>query len=62
MGFMVKRIEDQRGFTRPGDPGHHGQPIAEFNVNVLEVMLAGAFNPDVHGDLEWGDVELPHPV
>ena len=42
----VQDVRDQRGLARPGDTGHrHEQPERHLDVEVLEVVLARAHDP-----------------
>ena len=48
MGFVIEGIENQRGLTRTRHTGDHGQPIAELNIDVLQVVFAGTANAYLH--------------
>ena len=51
LAFGEQGVEGQRGLARPRHPGDHHQPVAgDVEVEVLEVVLAGAANRDrIHG-------------
>ncbi len=43
----VKHIMNERGFAGPGDAGHAREDAQrDFHVNVLQIMLARAGDPD----------------
>ena len=46
--FVVERVKDQRRLARPGHAGDHGQPVADLNIDVSEVVLACPFDADSH--------------
>src|SRR6185437_3156076 len=50
LALGVDRVERERGFARPGQPGDHGQRIAwDDDIHVLQIVLAGAANVDGAG-------------
>ncbi len=52
LALGIDRVESERGFAGAGQPGHHRQRIARnFDIDVLEIVLAGATDGDVlqHG-------------
>ena len=46
--FVVEGVEDQRGFTRSRDAGDNGQTVAEFSVDIAEIVLGGTLDTDRH--------------
>ncbi len=50
LAFGVDRVERERGFPRARQPGEHHQLVArDFEVDVLEIVLAGAADRDHAG-------------
>ena len=46
--FGIKRVEGQRAFARPAHAGEADQLVArQDEVDVPQIMLAGAFDQDV---------------
>ena len=46
--LVVERVEHQRGLARARHPGDHGQPRADLERDVLQVVLARAADADGH--------------
>jgi hypothetical protein len=52
LGFGIQRGERQRGLARTGHAGEHHQGIAgNIDIDVLQVVLAGATDAD---ETAWG--------
>ena len=52
--FVVEGVEDEGGLAGAGDARDDGQAIVEVEVEVLEVVLAGAADGDGHGRILTG--------
>ena len=48
LALGIDGVEGQRGFARAGQAGDHGQRVAgDLDVDILEIVLAGAADGDV---------------
>jgi hypothetical protein len=42
--LMVEGVEDKRGLTGTGYTGDDRETVTEFDIDVLQIVLAGAFD------------------